>query len=271
MSNAAVHGDDRLMQLLADHSTEGLDVVTHGEMQDLLREHPELSSDHFELAAASIDLAWSPPADVTLPASLRERIIADAGQYLSIPDRVDIPLEFSTDVRPGRPDSPPRGMLSTLGWYLAAACLVLAAIGWWRVLAPGASSEPSVAQAYTSFTEMATDLVRASWSGKEPGYETVAGEVIWSDERQAGFMKLVGLKPNDQEREQYQLWIVDPTRDEHPVDGGVFNVSSTGEVLVPIDAKLRVANPTVFAITLEQPGGVVVSDGPLLVVGATTG
>ena len=49
----------------------------------------------------------------------------------------------------------------------------------------------------------------------------------------------------------------------------LFDIASTsGEIVVPIDAKLGVLEPQAFAITLEQPGGVVVSDGPLLVVAA---
>ena len=46
----------------------------------------------------------------------------------------------------------------------------------------------------------------------------------------------------------------------HPVDGGVFDVTRNGEVIIPIDAKIAVSNPTAFAITVEKPGGVVVSD-----------
>ena len=71
---------------------------------------------------------------------------------------------------------------------------------------------------------------------------------------------------------QYQLWIVDPTRDAFPVDGGVFNVADyvaqDGKAYVPIDAKLRVDQPAAFASTLEQPGGVVKSNNALLVVAA---
>ena len=54
--------------------------------------------------------------------------------------------------------------------------------------------------------------------------------------------------------------IIDPSRDEKPVDGGVFDIASFGESIVAIQAKLRVNKPTVFAITVEKPGGVVVSD-----------
>ena len=83
-------------------------------------------------------------------------------------------------------------------------------------------------------------------------------------------MRLVGLAKNDPRAAQYQLWIIDPSRDKRPVDGGVFDITSAGEVLVPITAKLRIDKPEGFALTREQPGGVVVSKGPLLVVAART-
>ena len=73
-------------------------------------------------------------------------------------------------------------------------------------------------------------------------------------------MRFSGLPAKDPTKAQYQLWIVDPARDERPVDGGVFNIPSDGgEVVVPIRAALRVDNPVAFVITVEQPGGVVVS------------
>ena len=64
---------------------------------------------------------------------------------------------------------------------------------------------------------------------------------------------------NDPGVEQYQLWIIDPRRDDEPIDGGVFDISKSGEVIVPINAKLDVISPQAFAVTIEKPGGVVVS------------
>ena len=108
----------------------------------------------------------------------------------------------------------------------------------------------------------------STWSPPDaPGFENVEGDVVWSNERQLGFMRLRGLPVNDPELRQYQLWIVDPRRDARPIDGGVFDIAGgKDEVIIPIDAKLDVNTPAAFAITLEQPGGVVVSDGPLLVL-----
>ena len=77
---------------------------------------------------------------------------------------------------------------------------------------------------------------------------------------QQGYLRIVGLDVNNPAEQQYQLWIFDDGRpDSDPVDGGVFDVSQEGEVIVPINAKLKVFQPSLFAITIEEPGGVVVS------------
>ena len=75
-------------------------------------------------------------------------------------------------------------------------------------------------------------------------------------------MRFRDLPPNDTQKHQYQLWIFDAKRVEweaRPVDGGVFDVGPGGEVVVPIHAKLDVADARLFAVTLETRGGVVVS------------
>lgn len=105
------------------------------------------------------------------------------------------------------------------------------------------------------------DLLRREFLQTDPA-SSPAGEVLWSDSQQQGVMLLAGLPENDPSVSQYQLWIVDPTRDDvHPVDGGVFDIPATGSgpIAIPISAKLRITNPAAFVITMEQPGGVVVS------------
>ena len=73
---------------------------------------------------------------------------------------------------------------------------------------------------------------------------------------------------NDPEQRQYQLWIFDRTRKvEQPVDGGVFDIpAGSSEVIIPIDAKVRVHDAFAFAVTVEKPGGVVVSEREHIVV-----
>ena len=87
------------------------------------------------------------------------------------------------------------------------------------------------------------------------------GDVVWSARAQRGVMRIAGLQPNDRGRFQYQLWIFDKRRDQrYPVDGGVFDIPARAhEVFVPIDARVPVGDAVMFAITVEVPGGVVVS------------
>jgi hypothetical protein len=105
------------------------------------------------------------------------------------------------------------------------------------------------------------DLMRLDW---EVGPQ---GEIVWSPKAQRGFLRLRGLAANAERDFQYQLWIFDRKRSaETPVDGGVFDIDTAGadatpegDLLVPIDAKILVHEAFAFAITKEEPGGVVVS------------
>ena len=73
-------------------------------------------------------------------------------------------------------------------------------------------------------------------------------------------LTLRGLAANDPTVEQYQLFIVDRKREGPPVDGGVFNVpAGQDELRLAVDAKLLIGDPAAFVITVERPGGVVVS------------
>jgi anti-sigma-K factor RskA len=73
-------------------------------------------------------------------------------------------------------------------------------------------------------------------------------------------MRFRGLPVNTPSKEQYQLWIFAKNQsDSTPIDGGVFDITSTEEVIIPINAKLFVQDAFMFAVTIEKPGGVVVS------------
>ena len=60
----------------------------------------------------------------------------------------------------------------------------------------------------------------------------------------------------------------DGERDKrYPVDGGVFDVpANSGEVVIPIHAELPIRKLAAFAVTIEKPGGVVVSARDRVVV-----
>jgi hypothetical protein len=77
------------------------------------------------------------------------------------------------------------------------------------------------------------------------------------------------LAAKDPMKFRYPPWIFDAERDEaFPVDGGVFDVGATGEAVVPLEAKLYVDKAKLFAVTVEKPGGAVVSKRERIVVTA---
>ncbi len=204
-------------------------------------------------------------------------------------DRV---VEFRTSTPSDGADRPRAGppriaRSATAGWWAAAACLVLAVFGWLRsptpAVVPMASRPPTApglgppieppaaptvpAPPPTAAEERALLLARrdslkiALGATKDPGAAGMSGDVVWNPVTHQGFLHFVGLRPNDPQLHQYQLWIFDGTRDQrYPVDGGVFDVpANQAEVVVPIRASLPVRTPKAFAVTIEKPGGVVVS------------
>jgi len=102
------------------------------------------------------------------------------------------------------------------------------------------------------------DLLTLSWTPVDN--KNVTGQVFWSDQQQTGFMSLRGLEVNDPQQRQYQVWIYDTdTKEQRPVNGGVFDVRKTGRYVVPIAPLSPVKKAVQFSITAEQPGGVDVS------------
>ncbi len=256
MNPSAPVPDDALLDLLVKRVTEGLSTAEQRELDVL--DDGELSEQEraLELAAAAVALTaarGAPP----LPASLRERIERDARTVVAL-----------------RPPGPParRPWPAAAGWFAAAACLILAVAGWLRQPASAPATTPPLAQetrlpVHTPAQARAALLARAGTLkaafGKtaDPGSAGVSGDVVWDPATQQGYLRFSGLASNDPSVNQYQLWIFDGGRDSrYPVDGGVFDVpKGGGEVVIPIRAALAVRAAKAFAVTVEKPGGVVVS------------
>lgn len=256
--------DPRAEELLADQAITGLDEQQAQELVTLLAtDHAEMQ-DEFMRTAALVQLGIMSQKRSRLapmPEHLRNRILAVAPLQ---------PKKAASDAtvvafRPAeqQPAKAPALWQQPLAGWAVAAMLALAFL----VLRPESGTTDFSAQRASLINE-ASDAVVTAWAPPDdPRFSGVSGDVVWSDARQAGFMRLSGMPANDPAKQQYQLWIVDPERSAQPVDGGVFDVQAgTRDVIIPINAKLAVNKPAAFAITLEQPGGVVVSAGPLLVV-----
>ncbi len=269
----------RAEELLADRATYGTDESIEAELRALAAQDDTT----FDEAAAAIEM--STLRIEPMPGHIADRIVAQTPRDVSASPRV---VSISPEKKPDfAPSTPPE--TSALPWLAAAACLAIAAssLVWsfarkpeMRVVTlpapPAASSAatqvkppPTLAQERAEVAS-AKDAVRVEWSAtKDPASRGASGDVVWSASMQKGFMRFVGLAPNDAKVGQYQLWIFDKDRDARfPVDGGVFDVASNGEVLVPITSKLRVDDATLFAVTFEKPGGVVVSKRERMIVTA---
>lgn len=232
---------------------------------------------------------------------LAERVLASAPRTPGAPAAASAPSGFPKPGPANAVQLPARARTPAVwpAWLAAAAGVALAIGGWtWaftraptvmvRTEVPSAQpsrtppppppptvvSSASSVEDRTKLLAKAKDAKAVPWKAtKDPAARTASGDVVWSASEQKGYMRFVGLERNDRSREQYQLWIFDKDRDaKYPVDGGVFDVASNGEVIVPIDARLHVNEATLFAVTVEKPGGVVVSKRKrIVVVAAPTG
>lgn len=253
MSMSEIH--ERLIDLIIAETTVGLNDEERAELSGLKARFPEWRDDEsLQLTLAAIELSSLNPEEV-LPQHLERRILKDYEDSLQ---------KSEENPSLGR-DS--HFSLSAffasrwLGWAVAACLAGILAVNTFTNR-PQTAAIPSIAEQRSKLISTSTDAVVVSWSsGQETRFMKLSGDIVWSNSEQRGYMRFKGLPTNDHAKECYQLWIFDSDQSEKtPVDGGVFNVDADGEVIIPIDAKLRVGHPTLFAITVEKPGGVVVSD-----------
>jgi hypothetical protein len=277
---------ERLAELLADKALTGLDAAEAGELAHLMTQGVGTDDGSFEKAAAAVALAEM--TYEAMPARLAARIEEEAMGALPttmhrpkdllrtvpMPDRPLPPsMPAAEPMRPSNvvPLQPKKArVFAAVGWIAAAACLLLA-IGAWTLRGKVPTSVAVAPQVERDRLLARAGTTKLDWSAtKDPASVAASGDVVWNAAEQKGFMRFKGLAKNDKNGWQYQLWIFDKNRDDrYPVDGGVFDVDrDTGDVVVPIKAALPVGEIALFAVTVEKPGGVVVSKRERIVVTA---
>lgn len=244
----------------------------------------ERAVERYELAAGATFAAWPRSGVEVVPTDGFEERVAETviGQMTLVGGsrRGDHDLtalrasalgSATTEAAPSGSEGPASsaGLLRIAGaaGWLAAAALLAALLRGDPPKPPDLAPSPSL-DAQVAALEAGGATI-TPWAEGGP-----AGDVVWSDQLNSGFMRIDGLDTNDPTVSQYQLWIfrgTDPGAEAHPVDGGVFDVLEVGEVIVPIDAKLDVGSAGLFAVTVEKPGGVVVSGRERIVAVAVRG
>lgn len=257
-------GDDRATDLLIKRAVEGLTDAETLELRAL-----GLENDHeFDLAVASCNLACA--SEHAMPESLKAKILASA-----LATGVSPSPTLKLTSAPAVPATKPAPRLILWGgWLAAAACLLIAALAWWPSIRP-----LSPEQRYNILAAKGPGVIHAKWgdfndltTGAAPEIPGVKGEVLWSEANQEGYMKLQGLRPNDPTIERYQLWIIDKRGLTQRVSGGVFDIpKGATEVVVPIAPALPINGAAIFAVTIEPPPGVAISDMSRRVCAAALG
>jgi hypothetical protein len=284
--------DEAMVDLLIKQVTEGLSPDEQRALDVMDSEMASAYLRDLEQAAAAVTLAAG-AGEPPLPAALSARIAQQAAEHFARPGKVADLAAVRAAETAGHDQAAVRGRagrISAYGWIAAAACLVLAIIGWVRsppptapvaVAPPPAAAEPppekpappTAAEERAALLAKSDSLKIPLGATKDPAAAGVTGDVVWDPVTQRGFLHFAGLAPNDPSVHQYQIWIFDAGRDKrYPVDGGVFDVPANAtEVVIPIRASLMVRKPAAFAVTLEKPGGVVVSGRErVIALGATT-
>lgn len=209
--------------------------------------------DELERVASTVSLASIDQIE-ELPPALRSSITNAGRSFISEKtSKSETPMVQTASAQAPR-------LREVIAWISCLAASLLAIYFWQSQLYQG-DRKGSATMTRDSLIASSPDLIQTNWeTASMMKGKVVSGDIVWSDTSQSGFMRFVGMPVNDPSVLQYQLWIYDPFRDSEPIDGGVFNITSAKETIVPIQAKLRVNQPLYFAVTIEQPGGVVVSD-----------
>lgn len=275
---------EKMLELLSDQAVFGLTDKELEELAELEKLYPEWSAEAESLAlsAAAVGLV-NLDASEPLPAHLQARVLASADEFFAAREKTATAVEPALTAAPARDEDlqptfgfePKRAgsLMQWLGWAVAgAACVALAISLWMPRGNPQVAGNPTPTPTATpraltpaeereALLASAKDVMRSDWSDypdpKRPKFN-VEGDVVWSNSAQKGFIRFRNLPVNDRTKEQYQLWIFDKAQ-KNPIAGGVFDVDRNGEVVIPIDAAINVQEPTMFGVTAEKPGGVMVS------------
>lgn len=258
----------RFEELEAGRILGDLDADEQQEWEELCKDPLCTPATSLEQVAAAIDAEYATATQSEVPDSLIGQLKMDIAQFVRPESGSDTDEDISGSVvefplwkRVLKAPQTPWAIAAVLAMLLVANALV-----------PNNEKKSGQRTVEIASLQEARDAIIASDDSVEMkfgGTETYArmtGDVVWSNTLQEGYMTLTNLPVNNPEKKQYQLWIVDPTRDDKPVDGGVFDIPEGADTaIIKINNPLVISDPKAFVITLEQPGGVVVSKQEVVV------
>ena len=229
--------DLRIQELAAGFSLGDVVEAELHEIKSYDQKMFQAMVERFEEAAARTFLTFQgtvPAEPMTAELSSRlKRMARGFMEEAAIPNATKMSTTASSSIQPLTIAPSTMGLREIAAWLCVAASIALVLSVW---LPSETDPIASLQQKRDKLIASASDIVRSKWESTAPDQkqDVQLGEVVWSSAAQQGFMTILGLPINDATKEQYQLWIIDPSRDEKPVDGGVFDIASVGESIVAI-------------------------------------
>ena len=247
--------ENRLLELLVDRALFELSEQEQLELDSLLETNSDFDSDCMDRIASMLMMTTVHEQTREIPVELSRRVASGMAPFIVDPKTPSRDITETT--RRVEPRTEGQNGWSTLammsGWIAAAALLVAFILP--EFLPRQQPSPPSMAQLLQELiNESDESLIQREWTRTEDAAAANAsGSIVWDNKKQEGYMTFSGL-PSQKGGNGYQLWIFDANGDErYPVDGGFFNIpEGQPEVIIPIDAKIPVQEPTSFAITIED-------------------
>ncbi len=269
---------EKMLDLLIVKATGEITKEELEQLRKLEEKFPEFREDiSFELSAAAISLIGL-KTEEQMPVHLQSKILTDAKRHYGAPETEIKTLKDSgtkreEDFQKTFDFEPRSSVWQSLGWIAAAlACIALAINLWLTYDRPKTevvqlppqqitpTPTPNIFEQRQQLIVSSGDAAQKSWTDFDPKKpRNVQGDVVWSNTAQKGFVRFKNLPVNDKTKETYQVWVFDETQ-KNPVSAGVFDVNEVGEIIIPMDAALKITKPKMVGITAEKPGGVMVSD-----------
>ncbi len=225
-----------------------LDVSEAAAFEASLQGNPELHTLVTELRGAAGALALAAPAHRP-PASLKQKVLRDIASEKT---------EGLTNTKTDR-----HGSSVSWGWAIAALFLLFSGFLFYDRI----QLRREIAQVRSFDPLMQANMVTLAPANGAPA--EAKATVAWESDRQTGVIKITGL-PAAHAGKDYQLWVVDADHKD-PVSAGLLHIDANGVAQVRFKPIAQAQHVKAFAISLERAGGVPKAEGPILLVGSTTG
>ena len=244
----------RIRELQSDRALDALTRAERDELARLLTETSTADDATFDLAAAAVDLAASPPSRDPMPAALAAKI--ERAAKLVVVERPKLERAQSTTaagsqvvVMPVADSRSPERDWTRWGGWLAAAAVACVFVG------QSVRASRAVVPATTA-SGPASRVIAIAPAGASP----VSGELSWSDAASRGELRLHNLPAGN-----YEVWIEDGARGErYLLAAGAFTAAEGVDSLAKVAPAIAPSHAVKMFVAPPAGGGAMV---PVVTVG----